>query len=51
MTLSKIQYSISITISVLKARIAEIHGSEIKIRNGRSLKKGDKKRSVGEKVL
>eukprot|EP00080_Pristionchus_pacificus_P015546 PDM75566.1 hypothetical protein PRIPAC_42743 [Pristionchus pacificus] len=36
---------------VLKARIAEIHGSEIKIRNGRSLKKGDKKRSVGEKTI
>ncbi|GMS84240.1 hypothetical protein PENTCL1PPCAC_6415 [Pristionchus entomophagus] len=36
---------------VLKARIAEVHGAQIKIRNGRSLKKGDRKRSVGEKTI
>ncbi|GMT24711.1 hypothetical protein PFISCL1PPCAC_16008 [Pristionchus fissidentatus] len=36
---------------VMKARISEIQGAQIKIRNGRSLKKGERKRSIGEKTI
>ena len=35
---------------MLKAKIDTVHGTEVRIRGARSLKKGDRKRSVEENV-